>query len=61
MEEEKMKYGKILTFKVEASDKEELRIFISTLKGFADGQTIIGGRRVNIAYMAEEACVDVKE
>ena len=56
-----MKYGKILTFKIEASDKEELRIFISTLKGFADGQTIIGGKRVSIAYITEEACVDVKK
>ena len=55
-----MRYGKILTFKVESNNREELRKFLSSVKGYAEGQTIIGGRKVNIAYVTEEPCVDRK-
>ena len=55
----KMRYKKIVTFKIEASDKKDLETYISSLKGFADGHAIMS--RINIAYVTIEPCFEVKE
>ena len=54
-----MKYGKIVTFKIESDSREDLNTYISSLKGFADGHAIMN--RINIAYITEEPCFEVKE
>ena len=54
-----MKYGKIITFKVKSNNLEDLKTYISSLKGFADGNAIMN--RIHISYITEEPCVDVKE
>jgi len=54
-----MKYGKIVTFKIEANDRNDLETYISSLKGFADGNAIMS--RINIAYVTTEPCFEVKE
>jgi len=51
-----MKYGKIVTFKIEADDLKDLKAYVSGLKGFATGNAILS--RINIAYVTEEPCID---
>jgi len=51
-----MKYGKIVTFKIESNNQNDLKAYISSLKGFADGNAIL--TRINVAYVTEEPCFD---
>ncbi len=50
-----MRYGRIVTFKIESNNLAELKAYISSLKGFADGNAITN--KINIAYVTEEPCV----
>ena len=54
-----MKYGNIVTFKIESNSREDLKTYISTLKGFANGNAIM--TRIKVAYVTEEPCFEVKE
>ena len=54
-----MRYGRIVTFKIESNSLKDLKAYISSLKGFADGNAIL--TRINIAYVTEEPCVDKEE
>ena len=54
-----MRYGRILTFKIESNSLQDLKAYIAGLKGYADGNAILN--RINIAYVTEEPCVEVRE
>ena len=54
-----MKYGKIVTFKIESNSALDLQTYVKSLKHFADGNAILS--RINIAYVTEEPCVDKVE
>tara|TARA_R100000234_G_scaffold65613_1_gene40016 strand:- start:512 stop:676 length:165 start_codon:yes stop_codon:yes gene_type:complete len=54
-----MRYGRIVTFKIESNNLGDLKAFISGLKGFADGNAIVS--RTNIAYVTEEPCVERRD
>ena len=54
-----MRYGRIVTFKVESNSLKDLKAYISSLKGYADGMSIMN--RIHIAYVTEEPCVEVRE
>ena len=54
-----MRYGRIVTFKIESNNLADLRAYISGLKGFADGNAIMN--RINIAYVTEEPCVERRD
>ena len=54
-----MKYGKIITFKIESNDLKDLKAYVSGLKGYADGNAILN--RINIAYVTEEPCVERRD
>ena len=54
-----MRYGRIVTFKIEANNLKDLKAYISALQGFADGNAILN--RTNVAYVTEEPCVEVRE
>ena len=54
-----MKYGKIVTFKIKSNSLEDLKTYVSSLKGFADGNAIM--TRIHIAYVTEEPCVNMRE
>ena len=54
-----MKYGKIVTFKIESNSVLDLQTYIKSLKTFADGNAIFN--RISIAYVTEEPCVDKVE
>ena len=54
-----MKYGKIVTFKIESNSVLDLQTYIKSLKTFADCNAIF--YRIIIAYVTEEPCVDRKE
>ena len=54
-----MRYGRIVTFKIESNDLKDLKAYISSLKGFADGNAIL--TRINIAYVTEEPCFEKEE
>ena len=51
-----MKYGRIVTFKIKSDSLDDLKTYISSLKGFADGNAIMN--RIDIAYVTEEPCID---
>jgi hypothetical protein len=54
-----MRYGRIVTFKIESNSLNDLKTFIAGLKGYADGNAILN--RINVAYVTEEPCVEVRE
>ena len=54
-----MRYGRIVTFKIESNSLKDLKAFISGLKGYAEGNVI--NSRINISYVTEEPCVEVIE
>ena len=54
-----MKYGKIVTFKIESNSVLDLQTYIKSLKTFADGNAIFN--RISIAYVTEEPCIDKAE
>ena len=54
-----MKYGRIVTFKIKSNNLKDLKTYISSLKGFADGNAIMN--RIDIAYVTEEPCVEQGE
>tara|TARA_B100000214_G_scaffold328183_1_gene267160 strand:+ start:288 stop:458 length:171 start_codon:yes stop_codon:yes gene_type:complete len=54
-----MRYGRIVTFKIESNDLKDLKAFISGLKGYAEGNII--NRRTNISYITEEPCVERRD
>jgi hypothetical protein len=54
-----MKYGKIVTFKIKSNSLKDLKAYISSLKGFADGNAILN--RIHLAYVTEEPCVNKEE
>ena len=54
-----MRYGRIVTFKIESNNLAELKAYISSLKGFADGNAILN--RINVAYVTEEPCIERDE
>mgnify|MGYP003124002068 CR=1 FL=1 len=54
-----MRYGRIVTFKIESNNLADLKAYISGLKGFADGNAIVN--RINIAYVTEEPCVERRD
>ena len=54
-----MKYGKIVTFKIESNSAADLQIYVNSLKNFASGNAILN--RMHVAYVTEEPCVDRKE
>ena len=54
-----MRYGRIVTFKIESNDLKDLKAYISSLKGFADGNAILS--RINVAYVTEEPCINKEE
>ena len=55
----KMRYGRIVTFKVESNSLKDLKAYISSLKGYADGMSILN--RINVAYVTEEPCIERDE
>ena len=54
-----MRYGRIVTFKIESNSLKDLKTYISSLKGYADGMSILN--RINIAYVTEEPCIERDE
>ena len=54
-----MRYGRIVTFKVESNSLKDLKAYISSLKGYADGMSIMN--RIHIAYVTEEPCVERRD
>ena len=54
-----MRYGRIVTFKVESNSLKDLKAYISSLKGYADGMSILN--RINVAYVTEEPCIERDE
>jgi hypothetical protein len=54
-----MRYGRIVTFKIESNNLADLKAYISGLKGFADGNAIMN--RISIAYVTEEPCVERRD
>ena len=54
-----MKYGKIVTFKIESNSVLDLQTYVNSLKTFADGNAILN--RISIAYVTEEPCIDKAE
>jgi hypothetical protein len=54
-----MKYGKIVTFKIKSDNLKDLKVYISSLKGFADGHAIMN--RIDVAYVTEEPCINMEE
>ena len=54
-----MRFGRIVTFKIESNSLNDLQAFISGLKGYAEGNAI--SNRINIAYVTQEPCVDKEE
>ena len=54
-----MRYGRIVTFKIESNSLKDLKAFISGLKGYADGMSIMN--RIHIAYVTEEPCVERRD
>ena len=54
-----MRYGRIVTFKVESNNLNDLKAYISSLKGYADGMSIMN--RIHIAYVTEEPCVERRD
>ena len=54
-----MRYGRIVTFKIESNDLKDLKAYISSLKGFADGNAILS--RIHVAYVTEEPCFEKGE
>ena len=55
-----MKYGKIVTFKIVSNNQKDLKAYISSLKGYADGSAIMN-RMIHVAYVTEEPCFDKEE
>ncbi len=54
-----MRYGRIVTFKVESNSLKDLKAYISSLKGYADGMSIMN--RIHIAYVTEEPCIERRD
>ena len=54
-----MRYGRIVTFKVESNSLKDLKAYISSLKGYADGMSIMN--RIHVAYVTEEPCVERRD
>jgi hypothetical protein len=54
-----MRFGRIVTFKIESNSIKDLQAYISSLKGFADGNAILN--RINVAYVTEEPCIERDE
>ena len=54
-----MRYGRIVTFKIESNSLKDLKAFISGLKGYAEGNVI--NSRINISYVTEEPCVERRD
>ena len=54
-----MRYGRIVTFKVTSNSLSDLKAYISSLKGYADGNAIM--TRINVEYVTEEPCVERRD
>jgi len=54
-----MRYGRIVTFKIESNSLKDLKAYISSLKGYADGNAIM--TRIHVAYVTEEPCIERDE
>ena len=54
-----MRYGRIVTFKITSNNLNDLKAYVSSLKGYADGNAIMN--RINVEYVTKEPCVERRD